>query len=162
MLKKVVLILTSLLGSGALVPGQGSISEIEKMLGSDDFEIRREAMETLWKEGEISLEVLERLSRVSDPEIKARALSLYRKLLLGLSPDTPREIMDLLDKYFSASVNGKVSLFNSLKSIREYGLMLRLRSIEKDERVLEHEEHPSLNRHVVNKTTQPNGDAGAR
>ena len=119
MLKKVVLILTSLLGSGALVPGQGSISEIEKMLGSDDFEIRREAMETLWKEGEISLEVLERLSRVSDPEIKARALSLYRKLLLGLSPDTPREIMDLLDKYFSASVNGKVSLFNSLKSPKD-------------------------------------------
>ena len=137
MLKKVVLILTSLLGSGTLVPGQGSISEIEKMLGSDDFEIRREAMETLWKEGKISLEVLERLSRGSDPEIKARALSLHRKLLLGLSPDTPQEIMDLLDKYFSASVNGKVSLFNSLQSSREYGLMLRLRSIEKDERVLE-------------------------
>ena len=136
MLKKVVLILTSLLGSGTLVPGQGSISEIEKMLGSDDFEVRREAMETLWKEGKISLEVLERLSRGSDPEIKARALSLQRKLLLGLSPDTPQEIMDLLDKYFSASVNGKVSLFNSLKSIREYGLMLRLRSIERDERVL--------------------------
>ena len=140
MFKKAVLILTSLFWSGMFAAGQMSISEIEKMLGSEDFEVRRNGMVSLWQEGKISLDMLEQLSESADPEVKARSLSLHRKLLLGLTPDTPQEILDLLDKYFIASAKEKISLFNSLKSRREYRLMLRLKSIERDEEVLAHME----------------------
>jgi len=136
MLKKVVLVLGSLLGSGVTASGQLSLSEIEEMLGSDDFEIRRKGSVSLWEEGGISLDHLERLSQSSDPEIKARSLSLYRKLLLELSPDTPQEILDLVDDYFTSPDKGKVALFNTLKSKRNYPLMLRLRQLEKSEGVL--------------------------
>ena len=136
MSNKAVLILATLIGVALLAPGQVSVAEIEKLLGSEDFKVRQETMDRLWKEGDLSIEVLDELSENRDPEIRVRAMSLRRKLVLGLSPDTPEEILDLLDEYFTQTVNGKVRLFNTLKTMKEYGLMLRLKSVETDEEVL--------------------------
>ena len=87
MSNKAVLILATLLGVALLAPGQVSVAEIEKLLGSEDFKVRQETMDRLWKEGDLSIEVLDELSESRDPEIRVRAMSLRRKLVLGLSPD---------------------------------------------------------------------------
>ena len=105
-------------------------------LGSQDYGVRVEAMNEIWETGEEALSLLDELSKNEDPEIAARASVLTQKLLLGITPDTSGKVLVLIDQYLESSPRGRVAVLEQLRSLEEFDLILRLRRVEKSDRVV--------------------------
>ncbi|MDB4741679.1 hypothetical protein OAF79_03425, partial [Akkermansiaceae bacterium] len=105
-------------------------------LGSQDYGVRVEAMNEIWGTGEEALSLLEELSKNEDPEIAARASVLTQKLLLGITPDTSGKVLVLIDQYLESAPRGRVAVLEQLRSLEEFDLILRLRRVEKSDRVV--------------------------
>ncbi len=105
-------------------------------LGSQDYGVRVEAMNEIWETGEEALSLLQELSENEDPEISARASVLTQKLLLGITPDTSGKVLALIDRYLESSPRGRVAVLEQLRSLEEFDLILRLRRVEKSDRVV--------------------------
>lgn len=105
-------------------------------LGSQDYGVRVEAMNEIWGTGEEALSLLEELSENEDPEIAARASVLTQKLLLGITPDTSGKVLVLIDQYLESAPRGRVAVVEQLRSLEEFDLILRLRRVEKSDRVV--------------------------
>ncbi|MDA7500970.1 hypothetical protein N8486_03655, partial [Akkermansiaceae bacterium] len=105
-------------------------------LGSQDYGVRVEAMNEIWETGEEALSLLEELSENEDPEIAARASVLTQKLLLGITPDTSGKVLVLIDQYLESAPRGRVAVLEQLRSLEEFDLILRLRRVEKSDRVV--------------------------
>ena len=106
-------------------------------LGSEIFAKRQLATKEIWKGGRESLGFLEELLADENPELRARALTIIQKVKLGITPETPEKVTQLLDQYFSGTAKRKLSVIGSLQAAREYELLLRLREFERDVTVLE-------------------------
>lgn len=121
---------------GAKVPGE---QELKKALGSPEFQIRRDATLEIWKAGDEALQILQNLAEGSDPEIAARAEHLALKIRSGLKPDTPQEVVDLVQRFFSskATLRSKVAVLEELRRLERYEFIMRLRGLETDELVVE-------------------------
>lgn len=68
-------------------------------LGANEFAKRQAATDLLWQAGPKAKEVLERLVRSPDPEIRARASAILNQLRLGIRPETPAEVTALIDQF---------------------------------------------------------------
>ncbi len=139
-MSKVIVFLNLLLASGLLVsaleitPGQKA--KWGKALGSQDYEVRVKAMREVWERGEDALSFLEELSKSEDPEIAARASVVSQKLRLGITPDTPEEVVALIDQYLESSPRGRIAVLEKLRSLEEFDFILRLRRGEQSTRVV--------------------------
>ena len=72
-------------------------------LGSESFKEREAASRRLWAAGQRALEALKEASTSDDPEVRARALDIIEKTSLGLHPDTPPELANMIRAYQSGS-----------------------------------------------------------
>lgn len=136
------LTLTLLVLAGTL---QGAFSKIPEEqewkdgLGSSDFQKRKEASSLIWKAGDRALDVLMELANGDDPEIAARAEKLLLNIRAGLRPDTPDEVVALVHRFFlpDARLRSKVAILEELRRLERFEFILRLRSLETDELVVE-------------------------
>lgn len=140
MMKKLTLILV-LIGGG-FAAAQEKASEAEEWkaaLGSSDFKKRFEASMEIWTAGDRAIGFLEELANGDDPEMAARAGNLSLRIRSGISPDTPQATVDLIDRFFAtnATARAKIAILEELRRSEEYGFIFRLRSLEKDEMVVE-------------------------
>ena len=137
---KVLLLLGILFTLSSSASAAGITPDQEKRwreaLGSQDYGLRVEAMNEIWETGEEALSLLEELSENEDPEIAARASVLTQKLLLGITPDTSGKVLVLIDQYLESSPRGRVAVLEQLRSLEEFDLILRLRRVEKSDRVV--------------------------
>jgi tetratricopeptide (TPR) repeat protein len=80
-------------------PTAEEISRAIEDLSDAEFEKRQSATELLWQAGDAAAEVLEQAAKSTDPEVRTRAAALVKKLRLGIRPDTPREVLLLIDQF---------------------------------------------------------------
>ena len=74
----------------------------EAVLGSDTFEERELAANELWGKGKESLNLLNAMALSDDPEQSWRARQILRWVDLEMTPETPDEIVDLVERYLTA------------------------------------------------------------
>tara|TARA_B100001059_G_scaffold53550_1_gene47719 strand:- start:10727 stop:13336 length:2610 start_codon:yes stop_codon:yes gene_type:complete len=140
MMSKVLMLLGALFALSFSASAAGITPDQKKRwreaLGSQDYGVRVEAMNEIWETGEEALSLLQELSENEDPEISARASVLTQKLLLGITPDTSGKVLALIDRYLESSPRGRVAVLEQLRSLEEFDLILRLRRVEKSDRVV--------------------------
>ncbi|MDA7518954.1 hypothetical protein N8522_03105, partial [Akkermansiaceae bacterium] len=117
-------------------PAKPSLEELRKSLASDDFKSRTKATTALWELGDGVLDFLAKLQNSDDPELAARATTLRKKIRIGILPDTPKELAEALEGYFDSDERAKSSFIDELYEDEQFELLVRLRSIEKDEDIL--------------------------
>jgi len=87
-------------------------------------------MDEIWGQGRKGLGFIQSLIEGENPELAARAKTILRKGNLGVTPETPEEIVLLIDRYFNASAKVKLSVIEKLTAAEEYDVLLRLRRLE--------------------------------
>src|SRR4051794_37466345 len=92
--------------SGALAQADGAagatpeqIARAIYQLGAPQFEVRQAATDQLWRAGTAAHSALQQAAKSSDPEVRTRATDLLNKLRLGIRPDTPPELLALIDQF---------------------------------------------------------------
>jgi hypothetical protein len=108
-------------------PTDEEIAKAIRQLGDDDFATREKASQFLWLAGKAAEPQLKQALNNPDAEIKSRAKKLLDKLRFGVSPDTPKDIADLITRYRAADSNGKLALVQELlkKGLPGYQAVLR-------------------------------------
>lgn len=106
-------------------------------LGSKDYQTRAKAMVEVWESGDEALAFLEELAGDDDPEISTRAITIAQKVRLGLKPDTPQAIVDLIDDYLNEAPIGRISVLAKLQKLQAYDFILKLRRGEESATVVE-------------------------
>src|SRR5262249_3163144 len=67
-------------------------------------------------------DALTEASRSKDPEVSRRARKVLEKFKWGIYPDTPRDVLDLIEKFRSGDLDGKQAI---LKALLEKGAVGR-------------------------------------
>ncbi|MGC6425773.1 MAG: hypothetical protein ACON5H_02110 [Akkermansiaceae bacterium] len=116
----------------AELPG---LQELGRGLASDNFEERVTAGEAIWQRGEGALDFLLKLEGSDDPEIAARATRLRHKIRCGILPDTPPEIVTILEGYLTADATAKRRIANELREGQHFEYILRLHNLEQNEEI---------------------------
>ncbi len=75
------------------------ISKAVEDLSAAEFDVRQAATEVLWQAGEAAEEALTKAAKSTDPEVRTRAAALLKKLRLGIRPDTPADVLALIDQF---------------------------------------------------------------
>jgi tetratricopeptide (TPR) repeat protein len=83
--------------SGA--PGREQIARWVEQLGDNEFQRREEASQKLWEAGQAAESALEMVSNSADAEVARRARDILARFKWGIYPDTPKEIVRLINRY---------------------------------------------------------------
>ncbi len=110
----------------------GAASKWREGLGASDFARREEVMRDLWKEGEKALALLRDLSGDRNPEVAMRARMVLRKIQLGINPDTPAKVVQLIEEYWAGSSREKVAILRRLNGEAGFEFLFRLAAMETD------------------------------
>ncbi len=102
-------------------------------LGDESFRAREDATKGLWDLGEAGILAIEEGEASDDPEIAYRSRILLRRIMTGITPDTPAKVVDLVRRYFDSGANAKKAVFQELLESEAYLQMLRIHRFEKDE-----------------------------
>lgn len=86
-------------GRAAAAPTEAELQAAADRLGAADPAERDAAGRVLWAGGEAAVPFLREAADDPDPETARRAREILAKFRYGISPDTPREIVDLMDRY---------------------------------------------------------------
>ena len=134
MTHRICLILLCLLPLGFIGPinAQDDPADWIEMLSSEKLRTRQEAEQKLWQAGSRALPALEAARSHAKPETALRATKIARYLQLGLTPDSPKEIVELAQNFEKMSVEGKNNAFETLKKQRRFRIALLLFQQEKD------------------------------
>lgn len=118
-----ILTLLTILFAMFLIPSQvySEISEAEikeavKNLGHNDWDIREEASEVLFKAGKKAIPFLRKAAESKDREVQNRALKILKKYESGVSVNTNKEIKELYDKYFNSVGGKRIEIYKELCS----------------------------------------------
>ncbi|MDB4618388.1 hypothetical protein OAG53_01805 [Akkermansiaceae bacterium] len=109
-----------------------TLEELGKALGSDDFEERNTAGKAIWQWGESALDFLQKLESSRDPELAARAANLRYQIRCGILPDTPPEIVKILNGYLNADATARERIARELEEGEHFEYILRLHALEED------------------------------
>lgn len=109
-----------------------SIAAAVQSLGNDDFEVRQQASEFLWRTGKPALAQLETAAKDPDAEIRLRATLLLRKIRLGITPDTPIDVQQLIAAYYDGDRNVRQQVINDLRQRGSFQTIFALLQIETD------------------------------
>jgi len=105
-------------------------------LGSENYAEREQASAELWKLGDGGLDLLRKASEGDDPEVVSRARQLIRKIDLGIQPDSPQPVIDLVMAYDKGGPAERRKVLEALRAMHAYRQILKLYATEKDESYL--------------------------
>jgi len=80
-----------------------TLEEARERLGSTDAELRETTSLELWKNSQNSLPLLEKLAEDRNPEIRNRAHHILRRFKMGLTPESPKELLALAESLENAT-----------------------------------------------------------
>ncbi len=78
------------------------LEEARKALSKGSSKERAALTKELWTAGEEALPLVETFLKSDDPEIRSRAAFLHQRILLGLRPDSPKELLELAESALKA------------------------------------------------------------
>ncbi|BCU79498.1 hypothetical protein [Luteolibacter sp. LG18] len=122
------------LGAGfshAMPSGDPATDEIAR-LADDSFQVREEATRKLWAMGAGITPKLREAIKSGDPEVVKRASYLLRRIDFDLAPDSPPEIIALVDKFTKAPRDQKLRVVYELRQQRAWRQILKLYAQETD------------------------------
>jgi len=102
-------------------------------LGAPRFEARQAATDELWRAGATAQSALQQAVKSSDPEVRTRAIDLLNKLRLGIRPDTPPELLALIDQFrFSPNPSQRREALRQLQAQGSWATIMALIRGEQD------------------------------
>ena len=114
----------------------GAQKEVEKnieLLGSADFDQRKEASRVLWELGTSAAASLRIAAASDDVEMSRRASVLFHRVNLRIAPDSPLEIVSLVDRYRTLEPKGRIAALKQLAGAKFSYAFLKLWSQENDQ-----------------------------
>ena len=93
---------------------QQRIAEAIRQLGGARYHLREKAMQFLWSVGRPAEPALREALNSGDPEVVRRARHILDKFSYGIYPDTPKEVVELVDQYRQADVSAKRAILGKL------------------------------------------------
>ncbi|MFD0893829.1 hypothetical protein KBB96_10430 [Luteolibacter ambystomatis] len=114
------------------IPSGDPVTDEMARLGDDNFRVREEATKKLWGMGAGIVPRLQQALKSPDPEIVKRANFLLRRIDFDITPDTPSEITDLVDRYSRAPQDQRMRLIYDLRQRRAWLQILKLYARETD------------------------------
>jgi tetratricopeptide (TPR) repeat protein len=83
----------------AAEPTAEEIARAVKQLGDDDFDVREKASRLLWSAGQAAEPALRAAVKNGDAEVVLRANEILQTFRWGIYPNTPAEVIDLVNAY---------------------------------------------------------------
>ena len=114
------------------VPGKEEILKTINELKSDDFKVREAATKRIWQMGRIAEPYLRRAVAQDSAELFYRGKKILNEFKLGLYPDTPENIRNLVQTYRTGSNQDKELAINNLIRLEETDILIRLVKQEND------------------------------
>ena len=112
--------------------------DLSERLRSEEFEVRRKATDELWRLGEAGMRWVEELGENVDPELRVRTDLVRRKVEIGITPETPQEIVALIEKYLRSDTQVKKQIVGELLRGKHYDYVLKLQDGERNTEMQEH------------------------
>lgn len=114
-------------------PTEQQIAEAAVQLGSPDYRTRENATKFLWSAGRAAEAALRAAAQSADPEVALRARKVLADFEYGLTPDTPREVMDLVARYRTGDAPVKHAAVAGLSNqgVRGVRVLLKLWAAER-------------------------------
>jgi tetratricopeptide (TPR) repeat protein len=109
-----------------------TVDQLIERLGDDSYAKREMASEALWQRGEGVLKDLKRALLSDDPEVALRARELADKIDLGILPDSPPMVIELVNSYEEVAQRNKSTVMFQLRRMGAYRPMLKLYQRETD------------------------------
>ncbi len=118
-------------------PSPEQIARLIAQLGDDDFAIREKATRRLWEAGKAAEPALTRALQSDDPEVKRRAGDVLEKFRWGIYPDTPAEVLALIERYQAGDRTAKQAVIGELldKGGKGCAVLLKIATAETNEEV---------------------------
>ncbi len=101
-------------------------------LSNEKLSVRIEAQNKLWKAGSSIQKELEDAALAKNPETSLRVAAIIRKIKLGITPDSPKEIVALVESFANLSIEDKKNAIEKLKESRQWRIALLLFQNEND------------------------------
>jgi tetratricopeptide (TPR) repeat protein len=116
-------------------PTADQIADAVRQLGDDNFTVREKATEFLWKVGRQAEKALEAAAQSDDRETAIRAAEVLEKVRLGVFPDTPPELLQLIRTYQRGGLDQKRVVLSQLRQKKQHNTMFSLIRGEPDKLV---------------------------
>src|SRR5262245_30624291 len=111
----------------AAAPTAEQIARAVEEWGAPRFDERQAATDLLWRAGQAAETALTQAAKSNDPEVRTRATALLNKLRLGIRPDTPAEVLALVDQFrYAADANQRRQALNELQTKGHWQTVLTL------------------------------------
>ena len=111
---------------GQAAPAAEQIERAIEALGNEDFEVREQASELLWRAGRAAGPALSKALHSRDPEVAARAGRILRQFQYGVFPDTPAEVVTLIGRYRFGTEAARLAVLKELLAKGEITTLLTL------------------------------------
>jgi tetratricopeptide (TPR) repeat protein len=115
-------------------PNKEQINRWVAQLGDGDFAVREKASRALWEAGQAAEAAVAAAAKSDDPEIKRRANDILQKFKWGIFPDTPKEIVGLIERYRTREPKDKAEVVKELFEMGSRGcaVLVKLAAAEED------------------------------
>ncbi len=97
------------------------IEQAVQKLGDASFQEREQASKYLWEQGHAAEAALAKASKSADLETAKRARKILDKFKLGLYPDTPKEIVELIKEFRQATDDNKAGVAGKFLALKGPG-----------------------------------------
>ncbi len=115
--------------ASAAAPSPEDIDNAIAQLGDAAFDVREKASKFLWSIGEDAAPALREALKSSDAEVVARAGEILDNFRYGLTPDTPKDLVELIRQYPASTVEQKNIIINRLFAQQQKGLPILIRLV---------------------------------
>src|SRR5262249_794056 len=117
----------------AAAPTPDEIARAIRELGDNSFEVREKASQFLWEAGRAAEEAFEQTLKTNDAEVVRRARELLDRFRWGVYPDTPKNMVDLINQYRSAA-RQKSDVVRDLMQLGPsgYAVLLKIATAEEE------------------------------
>lgn len=130
----IILLCISLLsahsGAADKTAGDKGADRLIALLADENFKVREQAALDLWKLGAEALPALKSAANDADPEKSTRARDIVRRIELGITPETEAAVIELTDRFLTATLEEKAVILSQLKKYRAWRQMLKLHAME--------------------------------
>ena len=133
------------------------------MLAHEKLSVRIAAEKKLWAAGPAAEKALREAASHSNPEVILRTEKILRYMRLGLTPESPKEVIEIAESFSGVSIEGKKNLLETLKKQRKFRIALLLYQNEKDPAIQQQirEEVSGLSIVAAREALQAGDSAGA-
>lgn len=116
-------------------PTPEQISKAVEDLGSPRFPVRERASKLLWEAGAAGEEALRAAAKSKDEETSSRAKAILDKFDWGLYPDTPADVVKLIEKFRGGDQNVRQEAVGELMRLKpaRFSTLRKLIAQEQDE-----------------------------